>query len=89
MTTEERLLLNETRETLHELKDKLDDIEAILRGDEYRYAKGLVLTIKDHEDRIKKLEILKDRATWTVLGLSVPAGFGLVDLFRMIFGRGE
>ena len=85
MTPEERILLKETRANMYEIKNELKDIKAILVGDEYQHAKGVVLMLKDHDERIEKLEKLKDRATWTILGLSVPSGYGVIEFFRKVF----
>lgn len=71
---------------MFQIKDRLDDIVDILKGDELGHSKGVIPMLKDHEDRIKKLEVLKDRATWTVLGLSIPSGFGVVEILKQLFG---
>lgn len=67
---------NETNKSIYE-------ILAILRGDEF--ANGMVDVVKEHEKRLKKLEDLKSKATWTILGMSIPSGYGLVEILRKLF----
>lgn len=71
---------------MFQIKNRLDDIVGILKGDEMGHSKGAIPMLKDHEERIKKLETLKDRAAWTILGLSIPSGFGVIEIIRKIFG---
>lgn len=61
------------------------EILAILRGDDF--AEGMVAAVKNHEKRITKLENIKSKATWTVLGMSIPAGYGLLDLAKELWAK--
>lgn len=80
---------DDMREQIEQINAKQDatsknvyEILAILRGDDF--ADGMVVAVKDHEARIKKMEELKSRATWTILGMSIPSGYGLVELLKRI-----
>lgn len=59
------------------------EILAILKGDSF--ANGMVDAVKDHEKRLKKLEDLKSKATWTILGMSIPSGYGLMEIIKRLF----
>lgn len=84
MTDEERKSLQETRANMFQIKNKLDDIIDLLKGDEFGGSKGIVAAIKDQEDRIKKLENFKDRTIWTGLGLSITGGVGIWEFIKKI-----
>lgn len=85
MTEEERKSLNETRENMFQIKNKLNDIIDLLKGDEFGGSQGIVSNMKDQEARIKKLENFRDRTIWTIGGLSIPSGYGLWEVLRKIF----
>lgn len=70
---------------MFQIKNKLDDIIDLLKGDEFGGSKGIVANMKDQEDRIKKLENFRDRTIWTIGGLSIPSGYGLFEFFKKLF----
>lgn len=79
--------ITQLKENFHDLHKryvttdgKIDKILDILQGDDF--AHGMIEAVKDHEGRIKKLEQVKDRATWVVMGLSIPTGYGVVEFLK-------
>lgn len=59
------------------------EILDILRGDDF--ADGMVIVVKDHEKRLKKLETLKNKAVWTIFGMSIPGSYGIFEFLRKVF----
>lgn len=55
-------------------------ILALLEGDDF--ADGMVSAVKDHEIRISKLEKIKDKTTWVIMGMSIPTGYGIVEIAK-------
>lgn len=55
-------------------------ILALLEGDDF--AEGMVSAVKDHELRIAKLEKIKDKTTWVIMGMSIPTGYGIVEIAK-------
>jgi hypothetical protein len=79
------MMTPEEKKVMYEIKDRLDDVLTALKGDDLGHSRGIIPIVKDHEDRIKKLESLKDRTMWTVFGLSIPSGYGLWEFFNKVF----
>lgn len=65
-----------------EMNKNIYNVLSILKGDDF--ANGMVDAVKDHEKRIKRLEDIKSRATWAVLGMSLPGGYGLMELLKKL-----
>lgn len=91
MTVEERKRfekvegeMRDMRKHSHSIEKKVDEVLTLLRGDGFGN-KGMVSKVEDHNSRIKKLETLKNRATWMLLGASVPSGYGIWEFLKKIF----
>ena len=64
---------------------KLDSVLVLLRGNELdKQDTGLVGTMNDIDDRVKRLERWKDRIIVIAISLSVPAGLGIKETFIAI-----
>ena len=62
---------------------KVTSILILLRGHEMdKDDKGMIGVQNEHEDRLIKLEKLKDRLIWFLYGLSIPAGWGIIDMIK-------
>jgi hypothetical protein len=62
---------------------KVTSILILLRGhDMDKDDKGMIGVQNEHEDRIIKLEKLKDRLVYFLFGLSIPAGWGIMDIIK-------
>lgn len=92
MTPEERNRFKEIesqmsnmRKHSHSIEGKLDKVIAILTGDEFGTSEGIVRRLAKVEERTKKIETLKNRATWMVLGASIPSGYGIWEFLKKIF----
>lgn len=85
MTDEERKRFEEMRKHAYQVDDKLDDILQLLKGDGFAHSKGLVAKVKEHEDRIKRLENFRDRTIWTIGGFSLPTAYGMWEFIKKYF----
>lgn len=75
-------------ENIQTVDRKVSSILSILSGNELdKEDKGLIGTLNHLDERVSKLEKFKDRAMWFVIGLSVPAGFGIADIVTRIFTK--
>lgn len=58
-----------------------EQIIALLSGNKLdKQDKGIIGMAYDHEERITKLEKLKDRLFWTVIGLALPGTYGVFTI---------
>ena len=66
--------------------DKLDKILILLIGNEFdKNDNGIVGKINDMDERLKKLETMRSRLIWTIVGMSFPTGVGvgkLIDILK-------
>ena len=69
---------------IHELKELVQKLYTIIAGHELDKDSGVVAQVKDHDGRLRSIENFKDRAVWTAVGMGIPAGFGIVEIFRAI-----
>lgn len=68
-----------------EIDDKVTNILTILRGHEMdRDDKGMIGVQNDHERRITRLEKYVNNGFWFILGISIPAGWGIIDIIQKI-----
>lgn len=64
---------------------KVTSILTLLKGNELdKSDRGLIGEIKDHDKRLTGLEKLRDRLVWFIIGLSIPAGYGIIDIVKNI-----
>jgi len=62
---------------------KVSSIIGMLKGNEMdKDDRGMIGIQNDHERRLTSLEKMKDRLVWFLIGLSIPAGWGLVDIIQ-------
>ena len=43
--------------------------------------------VEKTENRLEKLEKWKDRIFWIGLGMAFPAGYGIIDIIHIFFGK--
>jgi len=66
--------------------DNVTQILWLIKGNEFnKDDNGMIGKQNDHELRIKWLETLIDRGKWFFIGLSLFAGWGLIDVIQKIF----
>lgn len=77
---------NQTLEAqVRKIDRKLDQLLNIVGGNELdKDDKGILGVKNDHEKRIRRLEKIGNAAIWFLIGLSVPAGWGIIDILRTI-----
>jgi hypothetical protein len=67
------------------IDSKVTSILILLRGhDMDKDDKGMIGIQNDHEQRIAKLEKMKDRLVYFLFGLSAFAGWGILDIIGKI-----
>ena len=83
--------MEDNNQLLHEIKDKVDSIDAALRGNEALGQIGLVQqiqnntkTLKSQDEQIKKLEDGKKKIYWISTGLALGASFGKDKLLQIL-----
>lgn len=70
------------------LNDKVTRILDLVQGQHIGTAeqkKGIIGIVDDHDDRIDKLERLRTSMTWFLIGISAPAGYGILSFIRELF----
>jgi len=76
---------SDMKKDINDVKGDVRKILELLGGNPIdRNDTGHVGIVNDHEERIKKLESLKDRFIWTVVGMSIPSGFGVASIIGWI-----
>lgn len=64
---------------------KVSSILTILSGNGLdKEDKGMIGTQNDHEKRLVSLEKLKDRLVWFLIGITIPASWGLIDIIQKV-----
>lgn len=77
-----------TAREIREVNDKVSSILQLLKGHELdKDDKGMVGIQNDHEARIVKLERLIDKGKYFLIGLCLPAGWGVADILVKIFTK--
>ena len=67
---------------------KVSSILQLLKGNEIdKDDNGMIGNQNDHEKRIVGLEKMKDRIIYFLFGLSVFAGWGVIDILEKIFAK--
>ena len=67
------------------LDQKVSSILVLLRGNELdKEDKGMIGVENDHEKRIARMEKIIDRGTWLLIGTSLFAGWGILDIIRKL-----
>lgn len=84
MTVEEKQRFNKMEEHLEKFDDKLDKILTLLDGDAFGQHQGLVKEVKELKTRLRKLEDLKNRTVWIILGAGTAAGLTMDKLWELI-----
>lgn len=68
------------------IETKVDKLIDLMQGNEFDDEdKGLIGRVNDVYKRLEKLEKLRDRAMYVIVGMSLPAGVGigqLIDIFK-------
>jgi hypothetical protein len=84
--------LEALKRQLQEVNNKVTTVITLLSGNDLDKENGLIHTVKlmqkdldKQDDRIAKLEKWKDRFFWMMIGMAMPAGYGVSQLFGMIF----
>lgn len=68
------------QEELRKVNEQLNSILVLLKGHELDSSNGLLHRLYTMEEKLEKLDRLKDRITYVLIGCSVPAGWGIIDL---------
>lgn len=74
---------------LAQLQKGIETIKSLLQGNPLdKEDNGLIGTVNAMDARMKLLEQLKDRIkdrfTYLVIGLSIPAGFGITEILSIL-----
>lgn len=68
-----------------QVDNKVSSILFLLKGNEMdKEDRGMIGEQKDHERRITALEKMRDRLIWFLVGLSIPAGWGIIDIIQSV-----
>lgn len=68
-----------------EVDKKVTSILGLLKGNELdKEDKGMIGVQNNHEERLSSLEKIKDRGMYFLIGLSIPAGWGVIDILQKI-----
>ena len=85
--------MDDVEEELQELRNDIADIAKsvhsilnLLKGSDLDNAGGMIKKLHDCELRLVKVEQFVERVKWVGIGMSVPAGVGVLEIFRVLFG---
>ena len=68
------------QEELRKVNEQLNSILVLLKGHELDSSNGLLHRLFCMEEKLEKLDRLKDRVTYVLIGCSIPAGWGIIDI---------
>lgn len=72
----------ELEQKVEEINRKVDNILLLIRGNDLnKEDSGLVGTVNDIDERVIRLEKFKDRMIAVAIGMTVPAGIGIKEIF--------
>jgi hypothetical protein len=84
----------ECEDVLKEFGRTLDDLVHCIKGNEFDDDTGLVNKVKENKlelmmvnKRLEKLEKWKDRVVWILVGMGMPAGYGVIELIKTIIAH--
>lgn len=79
-------------EQVKAIDKKVTDILYLLTGTDLDKSQGFLHQFDEErkdkellEQRVSKLEKWKDRVVWSLVGMALPAGYGIVDILHTIF----
>ena len=65
---------------------KVSNILSLLKGNDLdKDDKGMIGIQNDHETRITRLERMVDKGKYFLIGMAIPAGWGMTDLISKLF----
>ncbi len=68
-----------------EVDTKVSSILQLLKGNDLdKDDRGMIGMQTNHEERLTSLEKIKDRLVYFCLGISIPAGWGIIDIIQKI-----
>lgn len=77
-------IMEEMQKDIHDLKNLVQKLYTIIAGHELDKESGVINQVKDHETRIKRIEAFRDRMVWMGIGVSIPAGLGIVEIIKLV-----
>ena len=87
--------MEEVEEELQELKhdiaaiaESVKSILNLLKGSDLDNAGGMIKKLHDCEIRLIRVEQFIERIKWVGIGMSIPAGVGVLEIFKILFGGG-
>jgi len=79
-------------EQVKAIDKKVTSILHLLTGTDLDRSQGFLHQFEEErkenellEQRVAKLERWKDRIVWSLVGMALPAGYGIVDILHTIF----
>lgn len=88
MDHDTELELNKIEGLLKKVEIKVDGLRAFLSGNELdKDDRGMVGKVNDLEQRIASLEKWKDRIFFLMIGMGLPAGVGVWEIFKDLFTK--
>ena len=87
--------MDDVEEELQQLRNDIADIAksvhsilSLLKGSDLDNAGGMIQKLHDCEVRLVKVEQFIERIKWVGIGMSIPAGVGVLEIFKILFGAG-
>ena len=69
-----------------DIDTKVTSILVLLKGHELdKDDRGMIGIQNDHEGRIQKMERLVEKGKYFLIGISVPASWGIIDILQKVF----
>lgn len=77
-----------TEEKLDSIQKDVSQIKTLLQGNSFdKSDNGMIGQVDMLEKRIFKLERLKEKGMYLIIGLSIGAGYAMSDIILKIFGE--
>lgn len=63
---------------------EIKEIKDAIIGSEFTSGKGIIETLKEHDERVKALENIKNKVFWVAIGAGISGGIAIGKLMTFI-----
>lgn len=69
---------------MQDIRNMVVDIHRVVLGSEHEKDLGLLSRVRELEERIIKVDMILKRAKWVMIGMAIPASWGIRDLIEIL-----
>lgn len=78
--------LQELKKDLAEIAHSVHSILTLLKGNDLDTANGMVEKLHACDMRLARVEDFITKIKWVAIGATIPAGVGILEILKVIFG---